>query len=176
MHRLKRGIAFAFYTLIAKWLPASTAPVVGRLCKKIRQWCAAAVFARCGVNVNVEHGATFGSGKRIEIGDHSGLGKDCVVPDNVKIGRYVMMAPDVVILGQNHQFDRVDIPMMLQGHSDAQPVVIGDDVWIGQRVIILPGIQIGNGAIIGAGTVVTKDVPPYAVVAGNPGRVVKMRQ
>ena len=56
-----------------------------------------------------------------------------------------------------------------------KPVIIGDDVWIGGRVIILPGVTIGNGAIVGAGAVVTRDVPEYAIVGGVPAKVIKMR-
>lgn len=56
-----------------------------------------------------------------------------------------------------------------------EPVVIGDDVWIGTRVIILPGVKIGNGVIIAAGAVVTKDIPDYAVAGGVPAKVIKYR-
>jgi len=60
--------------------------------------------------------------------------------------------------------------------TDDEPVKIGDDVWIGTRVVILPGVTVGHGAIIGASAVVTKDVPPYAIVAGVPAKVVKWRK
>ncbi|MCB9159898.1 MAG: CatB-related O-acetyltransferase [Caldilineaceae bacterium] len=86
-----------------------------------------------------------------------------------------MMAPDVTIVGENHRFDRLDLPMRLQGYQRFPPVRIEDDVWIGARAIILPGVTIGQGAIIGAGAVVTKDVPAYAVCAGNPARVLRLR-
>jgi len=65
--------------------------------------------------------------------------------------------------------------MMEQGFSEERPVVIGNDVWIGDRVMILPGIQIGNGAIVGAGSVVTHSIPDYAIAAGNPARIIKYR-
>jgi maltose O-acetyltransferase len=128
-----------------------------------------------GRNVNVEHGAYFGSGCLVEIGDNSGIGVDCHVPANIRIGNDVMMGPDVLIIGRNHRFDDVNIPMRLQRFKDAPPVVIEDDVWLGARVIILPGIRIGRGSIIGAGAVVTKDVPSFAICAGNPARVKKFR-
>ncbi len=125
--------------------------------------------------MNIERGASFGRGFEIEIGDFSGIGTNCQSPDNIKIGAHVMMGPDVLILGKNHQFERVDIPMMFQGDKEAPPVVIQNDVWIGARSIILPGVVIGAGAVIGAGSVVTKNVPPFAVCAGNPARVIKYR-
>lgn len=149
--------------------------VIGRLSKFLRQISCKYIFKATGKDINIEHGASFGSGARIEIGNYSGLGENCKVPDDIKIGRDVMMAPDVLIVGKNHQFENLQIPMRLQGAKDSTPVVIGDDVWIGARVIILPGIQVGNGAIIGAGSVVTNNVPPYAICAGNPARVIKYR-
>ena len=85
------------------------------------------------------------------------------------------MGPEVVIWTTNHRFDRIDIPIMQQGNRPSAPVWIGDDVWIGTRVIILPGVKVGNHAVIGAGAVVAKDVPPWAVVAGNPAEIIRYR-
>lgn len=87
-----------------------------------------------------------------------------------------MMAPEVYVSGGNHRSSRTDIPMCLQGSEDTLPTVIGDDVWIGMRAIIVNGIKIGNGAILSAGCVVTKDIPEYSVVGGVPARVIKSRK
>jgi maltose O-acetyltransferase len=125
-------------------------------------------------NINVEHGAFFGSGRDIEVGDNTGIGINCRIAGPLKIGRDVMMGPDVMIFTQNHENSRLDIPMNLQT-APKKPVIIEDDVWIAARVIILPGITVHKGAIIGAGAVVTKDVPEYAVVGGNPARIIKFR-
>ena len=86
-----------------------------------------------------------------------------------------MMGPEVVIYTSGHKHDRLDIPMIEQGSSETYPVIIGNDVWIGRRAIIMPGVTIGDGVIIGAGAVVTKNVEPYVVVAGVPAKVVKKR-
>jgi len=161
------------YYGFARYLPATCKPYAFGA-KKIRYWICRHLFAKCGKNVNVEHGAEFGSGRHIEIGDHSGLGVRCWL-GAVVIGNNVMMGPDVTILSSNHKFDRIDIPMSQQGHQESAPVIIGNDVWIGTRAIILPGRKIGNGVIIGAGAVVTKDVPDYAIVGGNPARIIKYR-
>lgn len=93
----------------------------------------------------------------------------------LKIGDNVMMGPDVTILTHTHVTDRVDIPMSEQGYRVAE-VVIGNDVWIGMRVVIMPGVRIGNGAIVGAGAIVTKDVPNYAIVGGVPAKIIKYRK
>jgi maltose O-acetyltransferase len=125
--------------------------------------------------VNVEHGADFGGGSHVEIGNRSGIGIHCTVPDNIRIGNDVMMGPMVTIIGRHHRHDKTDTPMMDQGYTVSAPVEIGNDVWIGAASIIMPGIRVGNGAIIGAGAIVTRDVPDYAVVAGNPARLIRSR-
>ena len=99
---------------------------------------------------------------------------NCAVHGPLTIGTDVMMGPEVVILTNSHKYDKCDIPMNKQG-SYVLPVVIGNDVWIGTRAIILPCVKIGNGVIIGTGTVVTKDVPDYAVVGGVPAKIIRLR-
>ena len=74
-----------------------------------------------------------------------------------------MMGPEVVIYTSGHRYDRTDIPMMEQGGTEPEPVTIGNDVWIGRRAMIMPGVHIGDGCVVGAGAVVTKDIPPYSV-------------
>lgn len=96
---------------------------------------------------------------------------------DLKIGDFVMMAQNVLIVGSGHRYDRTDIPMGQQGDLERSFIEIGNDVWIGARVTILGGChRIDNGAIIGAGAVVTKDVPDYAIVGGNPAKVIKYRK
>ena len=119
--------------------------------------------------------ADFAGGTKLSIGDNSGLGINSKVPFDITIGKNVLMGPDVLILGQNHNFLDAAKPIIEQGLGEQKPVIIKDDVWIGARVTILPGIMIGNGAVIGAGAVVTKDVKAFDVVVGNPAQVVKNR-
>src|SRR4051794_15875964 len=165
----------AAYISAARWLPSSTAPG-GRLWRVIRSAVARPLFAEAGRGINIEHGAYFGSGANVRIGDRSGIGVNCRLHGPVTIGRDVMMGPDVVVLAMNHAFDDATQPMIAQGHEAAEPVIIGDDVWIGTRAIILPGVEIGDHAIVGAGAVVTKSVPAYSVVGGNPARVIRSRR
>jgi maltose O-acetyltransferase len=95
--------------------------------------------------------------------------------DTVIIGDNVMMGPEVVFYTTRHNNSRTDIPMNMQGIETGIPIVIGNDVWIGRRAIILPGVTIGDGCIIGAGAVVTKSFPPYSVIGGVPAKIVKNR-
>lgn len=142
--------------------------------KQIRGFCGKLILTKCGKSVNIEKGACFPSS--VELGDFSGIGIRAQMNGKVIIGSNVMMGPDVCIYVRDHAFDRTDIPMNRQGFAPEKPVIIEDDVWIGARVIILPGVHIGTGAVIGAGAVVTKDVPNFAVVGGNPARILKMRK
>lgn len=172
MSRLSRKIGALFYYGCAKHLPPSFSGIkVGQ--KKLRGFCGKLMLKSCGKNVNIEQGATFSY--KVSLGDHSGIGVNARINGACTIGHHVMMGSDVVILTRNHAFDRTDIPMMEQEFEQERPVVIGDDVWICDRVIILPGVTVGNGSILAAGAVVTHDVPPYAIVGGVPARVIRMR-
>lgn len=146
----------------------------GKRAKKMREKTARKFLAYVGKDVNIEKGAMVTS--TMEIGDRSGVGINARMHGKVIIGKDVMMGPDCIVYTKNHAFSDTSIPMNKQGFSQEKPVIIGDDMWIGGRVIILPGVHVGNGAIIGAGAVVTKDVPDYAVVGGNPARVLKYRK
>jgi maltose O-acetyltransferase len=86
------------------------------------------------------------------------------------------MGRDVVAITRNHGYIDKNTLIRKQGYTDDKPIYIGDDVWIGHRVIILPGVTIGKGTVIGAGSVVTKNTPEYSVVAGNPAQVIKYRE
>lgn len=136
------------------------------------------MFEKCGKNVNIENNAYIGNGRRISIGEYSGIGSRFFVQNtNLKIGNYVMMGEEVLILGGGHKTDRTDIPMGVQGNLPITDLEICDDVWIGSRVTILGKCKrIGKGVIIGAGSVVTKEIPDYAVVAGNPAKIIRYRQ
>jgi len=169
-----RILFYLLYYCWARYLPTSYKPyALGS--RKIRFWICKHLFAKCGKNVNVEHGADIGSGRHIEIGDYSGIGVNCMVRRAI-IGKNVNMGPDVVFISQNHAFADSNKTVVEQGYIECDPITVGDDVWFGTRVIVLPGRKIGQGAIIGAGAVVTKDVPDYAVVAGNPARIIRYRK
>lgn len=163
------------YYAFAYWLPGSYSPIWGGLCRRIRVSLCKHIFAYCGANVNIERKANFGSGLDVEIGDESGLGINCCIPSNTKIGKYVMMGPNCYILPHNHKFERTDIPMCHQGLSPKLQTVIHDDVWIGRDVLMTPGRTIKKGSIIAGGCVLCKDFQEYSVIGGNPARLIRSR-
>jgi len=172
-----RNIYLFLYYSFARYLPKSTYPILGKVSKSFRRFLCKRIFANCGAKLNVENNAYFGNGKDFKVGYEVGIGVNFKSLNRiVTIGNYLMMAEDVLFLGGNHIFDDLETPMMFQGGSEKTPLTIEDDVWIGARVIVLPGCKhIGKGVIIGAGSVVTKDIPDYAIVGGNPARVIKYR-
>lgn len=169
-------IAFIIYRALAIHLPRSSSPFLGGLCKKIRRFLVSFMFKKIGKNVNIEQGARFGFGESVCIGNNSGIGVNALIPPNTIIGNDVMMAPDCIIYSSNHKYKDLSIPMNQQGHEDSKPTIIGNDVWIGGRVIILPGKKIGNGVIISAGSIVTKDLEDYGIYGGNPAKLIKSRK
>lgn len=104
------------------------------------------------------------------------LGPQCVLYGHggLSIGRNTMIAGQTTIIPANHIHSRIDIPLRDQGET-ARGIVIESDVWVGCRCVILDGVRIGHDAVIGAGAVVTRDVPPFAVAVGNPARIVRYR-
>lgn len=134
------------------------------------------LFGRIGYNVNIMHNIEFGSGKNISIGDNSGIGARCQLNDGdkIEIGKNVLMGPDVIFYTTNHKTDKEKL-IIEQGFEFGK-IKVSDDVWIGARVVILPGVTIGEGAVIGAGAVVTRDVEPYCIVGGVPARKIGKRK
>lgn len=173
MSRFSRKMGALLYYTVAKHLPPSTSGLkIGQ--KALRGFCGKLMLKSCGKQVNIEQGAIFSA--KTSLGDYSGIGINARINGTCTIGKYVMMGTDVVVITRNHAFDRTDVPMMEQGFEAERPVVIGDDVWIGDRVVILPGVHVGEGSILAAGAVVTQDVPPYAIVGGVPAKVIKFRK
>jgi acetyltransferase-like isoleucine patch superfamily enzyme len=111
-------------------------------------------------------------GVGLRVGSHSSIGPYCYIGCSgaIEIGSNVLMSPRVSMFAEDHNFGRVDIPIRAQGVT-RQGIVIEDDCWLASGSTILAGVHIGQGAIVAAGAVVTKDVPPYSIVAGIPARV-----
>lgn len=170
---LRRTLGKVLYNLIGKHMPLSDSRFhFGS--KKLRAFCGKLILEHCGENVNIEKGARFDA--RTSLGNNSGIGVNAFLSPCVTIGNDVMMGPDCVILTSNHGFENLNVPMWKQPFTATRPVVIEDDVWIGTRVIILPGVHVGTGSVIGAGSVVTHDVEPYSIVGGNPAKLIRYRK
>lgn len=162
-----------FYYSIAQFLPRTFWPG-GMFFSWIRTVLLRGMGCAVGMKCELEPLVDVGLRPNIQIGSYCQINKGAVLR-NVKIGDYVMVAPEVVFLDRFHKTDRVNVPMVLQGIERFEQTVIEDDVWIGQRAIVMPGINIGKGTIVGAGAVVTKDVPAYSVVGGVPAKIIKSR-
>lgn len=111
----------------------------------------------------------------IIMGEHAFMNRGCVVGPRVRLGRYVMFGPQVAVVGGDHRFDVAGTPIIFADRPEMPETVIEDDVWVGFRAVVIAGVRIGRGAIIAAGSVVTKDVPPFEIHAGVPNRKVRDR-
>lgn len=171
---MKRKIVLAIYYLLLRHLPRTDFFNI-KWVRKLRSNVGYCLFDHYGGG-NIEKGAYFGDGRGLWMGKASGLGVNCHIQRPCQIGDYVMMGSDVVIFTMNHRADRTDIHMGAQGMTEKRKVTIGNDGWIGQRVMIMPGVTIGDGCIIAAGAVVTKGIPPYSIAGGVPARVLKSRK
>lgn len=158
-----------FLSLVC-WLP--TQPGMRLRVRILRRY-----LAGIGTDAVIQPGLRFTSPEKISIGSNGNLARNVFITGGggVRIGDWVGFGPDVKVWSVNHRFDDPDRPWLLQGW-DHQEVVIEDDVWLGAAVFVMPGVTIGRGAIVSACAVVSKSIPPYAIVAGNPGRIIGWRK
>lgn len=115
-------------------------------------------------------------GNGFECGNHCGLGTNAFygAAGGIKIGNNVIIGNFVSMHSENHNFSDTEIPIRLQG-TNHKGIVIGDNCWIGAKVTILDGVHLGNGCVVAAGAVVTKDFPDNVVIAGVPAKIIKYR-
>ena len=144
--------------------------------KQIRAWILVRFRyrgARVGKSFHVGKSVSIGGG--FIAGDYVYIGPYSQLPPHVHVGHYTSLSAHVSIVGSDHYFDKPGVPVIFSGRPPSCATTIGRDVLIGHGAILLRGITIGNGTVVGAGAVVTKDVPPYAIVAGVPARVLRYR-
>ena len=170
-----KKIYLLLYYGIAKQLPMQPFPCY-KLFYQFRYFLAKRIVNQCGKNVVIKNKCYFGDGSKLRVGDFSQLGQNGRFGGQITIGSYVMMGPDVVIMAVTHDVSDLTKPVIDPTNpSTENPVVIGDNVWIGTRVIILPGVKIGNNSIIGSGAVVTKSFPKNSIIGGVPAKLIKQR-
>lgn len=110
------------------------------------------------------------------IGSHTSINRNSVLRGKYSIGEYCAIAPNCTIIGVNHGFSDIDMPIKKQPVTSKGGIVIEDNVWIGANCVVLDGVTIGTGCVIGAGSVVTKSIPPFSIAVGNPCKVIKQRK
>lgn len=147
--------------------------IVGRLpVRTLRRLYLRGWLASLGKQTGVQMGCRFLNGRKIHLGERNAINFGCLLDGRkfqIRTGHDVSIGPNATILTLGHD---PQSPDMADRGGD---VVIGDRVWIGYGALILPGIKLGEGAVVGAGAVVTKDVEPFTIVAGNPARKIGER-
>jgi maltose O-acetyltransferase len=134
------------------------------------------MLKKLGKNSYIDYGTYFRYPKKISIGNQVIINKNCKFyasfhdkKAEIIIGNNIAIAPGVSIYSASHDHSNITLPHI------GDTVKINDDVWIGARSTILPGVELGKGAVVGAGSVVTKNVPEFTIVAGNPAKTIKKR-
>jgi len=143
----------------------------------LRHWVMRKRFKKIGQDVRIHEGVRLRNAHKIELGNRVTLGVENFIQagGGVEIGDDSVLGPGVKVWTQNHAFADPNTPIRDQG-ADYRKVVIGKDVWIGANAFIMPGAEIGDGAVISAAAVVGgKKIPPYSILAGNPARVIGSR-
>jgi len=159
------------------WAMSFIAAIPGALGARLRFVWMRRHLQHLGEGTVLKVGLRITSPEKVSIGAHCDFASDVFITGGggVEIGDWVGFGPGVKVWSVNHRFEDPNVPWLLQGW-DKKKVVIEDDVWLGANVFVMPGVTIGRGAIVSACSVVAKSIPPYAIVAGNPGRVIGWRK
>ena len=170
MHKLK----LAIYYVIIQNLPHSR---FWKASNWVRIWYLSKILKIMSYDQNskFEYKIYISDAKHIKLGSFVRINENTFLQGEVKIGNYVMIAPNVSVYSKTHRHHDISTPMVLSGETQTKTVVIEDNVWIGINAVILPGIRIGQGAIVGANSVVTKDVEPFSIVGGVPAKIIRKR-
>lgn len=179
-----------FWIALFGWIPTP-------LGLGLRLLCWRPLFAACG-SVRFGSGLTLAGCRNIRLGRGVRIGRGCFITANdgcleladhvavspcahlgadggrIEIGAHTAIGPGTVIRAANHRFERQDLPIMRQGHQPGE-IIVESDVWIGANCVVTPDVRIGQGAVVGAGAVVTRNVAPFAIVGGVPARVIGWR-
>ncbi len=143
--------------------------------KKIRMWLLRKRYHLRRVDETFYLGGAGAICSDLIAGPYSFVGPRAQICPNVQIGAYTMLGPDVMIIGGDHLFDKPGTPIIFSGRPAMPQTTIGADCWLGARSTIIAGVSIGDGAIVAAGAVVTRDVEENTIVAGMPARTIRKR-
>ena len=173
MKKIKKILGYFIYILFGSWTPHYLMGYTFKISKYIRILSVKLMFDKCGKNVDIGRKCKLNS--KIEIGDNSGIGDFSYMIGKIKIGKDVLIGPQVMIIANNHKYNDLTKPINKQGEFSKGGIIIDDNVWIGARAIILDGVHIESGSVIAAGSVVTKNVEKNTIVGGNPAHFIKKR-
>ena len=160
------------YFMFFKQLPSSYFPM-GTLFNWLRVSCLRRIIP-IGTNVIIQTGFRFGMKDVVKIGNNCQINEHVYIQSAI-IGDDVLIAQHVALLAVTHNHEDINVPISAQGSTAPDPVIVENQVWIGRNVIVMPGIRLGKGSIIGAGAVVTKSVPPFAIMGGVPAKIIRYR-
>lgn len=167
-------LKIAIYYILLSKLPSSR---FSSIFSDLRVWYLSSVLKILNKGSNhamIGNNVYIGRGNKITIGSGARINEN-VYLEKVTLGNDVLIAPNVAILSRMHEFSSLEVPISQQGYRTEKEVVVGNDVWIGRNVVVMPGVSIGEGAIVGAGSVVTKDVEPFTIVGGVPATFIRDR-
>ena len=168
LKKICKGLVFLILQLV-KYLPF-------QVTMKIRNYLYKYVLKSMGKNCNISDAVTIYNPQNVSIGNRVSINVGCYIggEGEITIGNYVAIAHNCSIISETHNFSDTSIPIKKQGMT-AQPISIGDNVWLGGKVSIMGNTIIGDGAIIGTNSVVTKDIPENAIAVGVPCKVIRFR-
>jgi len=163
-----------YYTMFWRMFDRTPAAMMQGFAIEVRRILAKRIFKHCGDDVTIHHNVLFSRGDNITVGDGSLLNRYVMLDDRAEltIGSYVMVSAGVTIETHTHPFDDFSVPIAIGGR-DGRPVTIGSNTVLGYNAVVMAGTTIGYRCIVGANSVVTKDVPDYTVVGGVPAKVIK---
>ncbi len=172
----RRAVRYALVVWVETMLAMFFAMPRLRSCNAVKALALRSLGARIGKRPVFYPGVWIVPGRHLVVGDDVDFAPGVVVTTGggVQIGDRVLIGYRAQILSTNHVIPPLPGKVFSSGHA-GRPVKIGSDVWVGANCILLPGVTVGAGAVIAAGSVVTKDVAPNAIVAGNPARVIRTR-
>lgn len=158
------------------WLQCLLSLIPGQIGFMVRGYILRLFFKRAGRSIIIGQNVYISSPQNLEVGNDTGFSCGCFLDatGHLKIGSNVLVGPYVTMVTSIHVYSNKDIPIKDQGWT-LKEIIIEDDVWISSGVIINGGVRIGKSSIIAASSVVTKDVPPFSIITGIPGKIKRKR-